>query len=55
MDLISKLQRGAAKGRSVLLKPAAAQAVSEVSKKSHPAHPTFLFLFGFLFGRRVRL
>ena len=26
----------------MLLKPAAALAVSEVSKKSHPAHPTFL-------------
>ena len=29
----------------MLLKPAAAQAVSEVSKKSHPAHPTFLFFW----------
>ena len=28
----------------MLLKPAAAQAVSEVSKKGLPTHPTFLFL-----------
>ena len=31
----------------MLLKPAAALAVSEVSKKSHPAHPTFLFFLVF--------
>ena len=31
----------------MLLKPAAALAVSEVSKKSHPAHPTLLFFLAF--------